>query len=150
MTTPLCDLCHARPSTCRGAYDGAALPSFACDACCGHSNESGWCELLPAPATRLDKRGQAATTAIQPPCCDHQDSDPHRPGYCPCCWNCRAGESGVITDDPASWPPEYTIKLAAAALGRLGGQSRSEAKRAASRANGKLGGYRRHKARRAD
>lgn len=37
-------------------------------------------------------------------------------------------------------PIRWTISVAAAALGRIGGKSTSEAKRSASRKNGKMGG----------
>ena len=41
----LCAVCGA-PATCVGAYEGATDPEPACDGCCGHGNEDGWCEPL--------------------------------------------------------------------------------------------------------
>ncbi len=36
-----------KPATCWGSYEGHGKPEFACDDCCGHGNEDGWC----VPAT---------------------------------------------------------------------------------------------------
>lgn len=41
----LCAYC-LRDATCLGAYEGEELPGYACDDCCGHSNEDGHCEPL--------------------------------------------------------------------------------------------------------
>jgi len=40
----MCDHCGERPAACFGAYEGVEEGSFACDVCCGHGNEDGWCE----------------------------------------------------------------------------------------------------------
>ena len=32
------------PTACIGAYEGTVDPAPACDTCCGHGNEDGWCE----------------------------------------------------------------------------------------------------------
>ena len=42
---PRCAVCGNR-ATCRGVYEPPMdrAPAFACDTCCGHGNEDGWCE----------------------------------------------------------------------------------------------------------
>lgn len=43
-----CAVCGT-PATCFGEYetcDGTSA-GYACDTCCGHGNEDGWCEALP-------------------------------------------------------------------------------------------------------
>lgn len=50
----VCHICGA-PATCIGNYEGANWhgPTAACDACCGHGNEDGWCEpIAPDAAER--------------------------------------------------------------------------------------------------
>lgn len=43
-----CYVCGA-PATCYGHYEEGETPvDWACDTCCGHGNEDGWC--LPAPS----------------------------------------------------------------------------------------------------
>jgi hypothetical protein len=39
-------ICHhcGKPATCFGSYEDNLHPAFACDECCGHGNEDGWCE----------------------------------------------------------------------------------------------------------
>lgn len=47
--TDLGDVCaHCdRPPVCIGVYeDSTGQPALACDECCGHGNEDGWCKLL--------------------------------------------------------------------------------------------------------
>lgn len=50
----ICAVCGA-PATCVGAYEGATDPEPACDGCCGHGNEDGWCEPLGPKAADLLK-----------------------------------------------------------------------------------------------
>ena len=38
-----CYHCVSKPATCIGAYENAEIPAPACDECCGHGNEDGWC-----------------------------------------------------------------------------------------------------------
>lgn len=38
-----CYHCVSRPATCIGTYEGAEIPAPACDECCGHACEDGWC-----------------------------------------------------------------------------------------------------------
>ena len=41
---PICAIC-GKTAACFGAYeDPEATPSYACNSCCGHGNEDGWCE----------------------------------------------------------------------------------------------------------
>lgn len=48
-TSPrLCATC-GQPATCFGAYEEATTPTFACDECCGHGNEDGWCGPFAEP-----------------------------------------------------------------------------------------------------
>lgn len=44
---PLCRFCE-KPATCFGTYESSANHGFACDDCCGHGNEDGWCTADPA------------------------------------------------------------------------------------------------------
>jgi len=41
--TAVCYHCGDRPASCYGAYEGSELAAGACDICCGHGNEDGWC-----------------------------------------------------------------------------------------------------------
>lgn len=40
-----CETC-GNPATCFGCYEG--VHGYACDTCCGHENEDGWCKMLEA------------------------------------------------------------------------------------------------------
>lgn len=42
----VCPNCK-RPATCFGRYEAHGDVEFACDGCCGHGNEDGWCEPIP-------------------------------------------------------------------------------------------------------
>lgn len=42
---PKCDIC-GKPASCLGQYDTMPAPAFACDDCCGHGSEDGWCNPL--------------------------------------------------------------------------------------------------------
>ena len=44
---PKCDIC-GKPATCIGNYDGSS--GFACDDCCGHGNEDGYCKPITGAA----------------------------------------------------------------------------------------------------
>lgn len=47
----LCTTSNCRkPATCIGSYEGATATSAACDDCCGHGNEDGWCVALHSTA----------------------------------------------------------------------------------------------------
>lgn len=59
-----CRFCE-RPATCYGTYEGST--GFACNDCCGHGREDGWCdpvaeyiEKLQADAERYRRMRQAA------------------------------------------------------------------------------------------
>jgi hypothetical protein len=41
-----CDHCGARQATCFGRYESPGQPELACDACCGHGGEDGWCRPI--------------------------------------------------------------------------------------------------------
>lgn len=57
--TPRCHTC-GNVATCFGSYEMHS-PAFACDTCCGHGNEDGWCltlsELGEAYAALLHTKG---------------------------------------------------------------------------------------------
>lgn len=44
---PRCEWCD-KPATCHGAYEGLAA-GFACDECCGHGCEDGFCYPIGQP-----------------------------------------------------------------------------------------------------
>ncbi len=44
---PRCSICD-NPATCYGAYEGQD-PHYACDDCCGHGNEDGYCDPTGCP-----------------------------------------------------------------------------------------------------
>lgn len=47
-----CSRCHNK-ATCYGEYEGHGGTQLACDTCCGHGNEDGWCK----PIAALDDSG---------------------------------------------------------------------------------------------
>jgi hypothetical protein len=50
VTGVTCEACGEREATCRGKYEGDDRVGYACDECCAHGNEDGWCEVLhPLP-----------------------------------------------------------------------------------------------------
>ena len=53
---PICSHCKRAPATCLGQYDNMPDEQHACDACCGHGNEDGWCNPIAKVA---DSSGQA-------------------------------------------------------------------------------------------
>jgi hypothetical protein len=42
----LCQQCRKLPAVCVGAYEGPGPIALACDTCCGHGCEDGWCVRL--------------------------------------------------------------------------------------------------------
>jgi hypothetical protein len=38
-----CAHCQERPAVCIGSYERQESIEAACDICCGHGNEDGWC-----------------------------------------------------------------------------------------------------------
>lgn len=47
ISAATCEHC-GKPATCVGRYEDESGPiQFACDECCGHGNEDGWCKRLP-------------------------------------------------------------------------------------------------------
>jgi len=48
-TSAILCFCGA-PAVCFGAYEDPNALGGACDECCGHGNEDGWCESLDADA----------------------------------------------------------------------------------------------------
>lgn len=43
---PVCQSCDHALATCFGAYEDSTPVEWACDLCCGHGNEDGWCKPL--------------------------------------------------------------------------------------------------------
>lgn len=70
---PRCKFCGAT-ATCHGTYGGDT--AFACDTCCGHGCEDGYCERIahvdrPSPIDQLTDAGVSAllrTIAEEPKC----------------------------------------------------------------------------------
>lgn len=58
-----CDHCGKEPAACFGHYEGGeGDPCVACDTCCGHGNEDGWCvrlEDLPGWAATVNRSANA-------------------------------------------------------------------------------------------
>lgn len=60
-----CQCCEKKPATCFGVYEVMEQPiTAACDDCCGHGNEDGWCRPIaemdalkrfPAPPRREER-----------------------------------------------------------------------------------------------
>jgi hypothetical protein len=50
----LCQQCHERPAACVGRYEGDGPIALACDVCCGHGCEDGWCVRLASEPARPD------------------------------------------------------------------------------------------------
>ncbi len=54
---PTCAVCAKLPA-CIGAYEGHSPIAFACDECCGHGNEDGWCVPLAKAAEAWERDQQ--------------------------------------------------------------------------------------------
>lgn len=54
---PLCEIGGCGPATCHGMYDDDTDPWFACDYCCGHSQEGGTCVPVEVGSTRVGHTG---------------------------------------------------------------------------------------------
>lgn len=63
-TRTLCHVC-GKPATCIGAYEGETVERPACDSCCGHGNEDGWCR--PIETTSLIDAPRATPQAGEEP-----------------------------------------------------------------------------------
>jgi hypothetical protein len=48
-----CDHCKRRPAVCIGRYEDDGPPESACNKCCGHGNEDGWCMPIGVHARDL-------------------------------------------------------------------------------------------------
>jgi hypothetical protein len=63
---PMCRQCEKRPASCFGAYEGSGHDvSLACDDCCGHGNEDGWCKPLVEAAAMVGPLMERAENAEQ-------------------------------------------------------------------------------------
>lgn len=74
----VCSQCRERPATCFGQYDGAEKPEPACDTCCGHGNEDGWCE--PICEDCLNATGGRCPAHAEPECTCYELTGGHQPG----------------------------------------------------------------------
>lgn len=114
-----------QPATCAGEYEGAGL-ARACDACCGHGNEDGWCEPID-PSIGAPVVVGSCMRCAEPfgaggdadCCCDNQtlerDVDgrlvrEHVDGLCRRCCGCpgavrRQLAAKTSEGDPAGLPP---------------------------------------------
>ena len=89
----LCSNCTVNPATCFGRYDNMEHPDYSCDDCCGHGNEDGYCEPLPAENAQGACQGDMVPRPMSqlPPsapslhycnkCGDFSDAPEH--GVCP-------------------------------------------------------------------
>lgn len=61
--------CHVcgKSATCIGNYEGAEHYEPACDRCCGHGNEDGWCRPIPEAIAEMSKWILEANTAENVP-----------------------------------------------------------------------------------
>ncbi len=59
---PTCAHCEQRPAACFGCYESEEHgPAAACDVCCGHGNEDGWCvPIAELPAWAAKQRQKLA------------------------------------------------------------------------------------------
>lgn len=52
---PTCEHCNEkRPAACLGTYEGGPV-AYACDTCCGHACEDGWCVPLADVPRKVEK-----------------------------------------------------------------------------------------------
>jgi len=65
MPLPLCAIC-GRHATCIGAYEGAQVSTPACDFCCGHGCEDGYC----TPIIPVELVATAPPAPLPPISCD--------------------------------------------------------------------------------
>jgi hypothetical protein len=63
-------VCYAcgEPATCHGRYEGHGPIQFACDECCGHGCEDGWCEPVDTDANAADSDGTPDTLPAAAAC----------------------------------------------------------------------------------
>lgn len=50
---PTCQHCNHAPASCFGVYEKSTPVEWACDLCCGHGNEDGWCRPLKEACTTM-------------------------------------------------------------------------------------------------
>lgn len=67
---PICRRCERRPATCFGAHGTGAgsVLGVACDQCCGHGSDDGWCvplEDLPDWACAAHARAEALRVELE-------------------------------------------------------------------------------------
>lgn len=61
-----CEHCvEERPASCIGQYEGdTTRPRYACDTCCGHGNEDGWCSPVQSVRSDAERKVEALRDAI--------------------------------------------------------------------------------------
>ncbi len=65
---PACAVC-GQPAACLGLYEDETQEAFACNACCGHGNEDGYCvpvEDLPVATWVATPEKAEAAQAVEP------------------------------------------------------------------------------------
>lgn len=53
-----------KPATCIGSYEGHTPIAPACDKCCGHGNEDGWCVPIADAAAKWERDSNASGEEI--------------------------------------------------------------------------------------
>ncbi len=54
----MCAHCKKRDATCVGMYDNMEEELHACDECCGHCGEDGYCEPIGSDSERDELRSE--------------------------------------------------------------------------------------------
>jgi hypothetical protein len=67
-----CAHCDERMPVCIGRYEDSGPPELACNECCGHGNEDGWCQPIAVyydnlrrKENRHDKRMKKLAKAVE-------------------------------------------------------------------------------------
>lgn len=55
-----------KPATCCGVYESAKEATYACDDCCGHGNEDGWCDPVDDARPAGEQGADRANTVPAP------------------------------------------------------------------------------------
>jgi hypothetical protein len=60
-----CAQCERRDPVCFGRYEDEGPPAPACDRCCGHGNEDGWCKPIGTLLVNASARADAAESRVK-------------------------------------------------------------------------------------
>lgn len=100
---PVCAIC-GKPAACFGCYeDPSGADQYACDGCCGHGNEDGWCKPISEGGISDAPRSwvhtvESKSIAVAP--MYHVEGLLTRHTFD---WQVTAGPGGVVLEKPASW-----------------------------------------------